>query len=104
MVDSTDGNIVTEGKGRTTTIAIAGGKLLPCIATRVKQRHTSGPHDVPLPVDRLAVEAGLLLWLLFASCMICTSGSFVLCFINDIPGTWYDGVCESYLHTRPHTR
>ena len=24
----------TEGKGRTTTIALADGKLLPCIATR----------------------------------------------------------------------
>ena len=25
----------TEGKGRTTTITLADGKLLPCIATRV---------------------------------------------------------------------
>ena len=47
VVGSTDGNTFrTEGKGRT---------------TRVQQRHTSGPHEVPLPVDRLAIEAGLLL-------------------------------------------
>ena len=64
MVGSTDGNTFrTQGKGRTTTITIADGKLLPCIATRLYQRHTSGPHDVPLPVDRLAVGAGLLLQL-----------------------------------------
>ena len=55
----------TEGKGKTTTITLADGKL-PCIATRGYQRHTSGPHDVPLLVDRLAVEAGLLLWFLAA--------------------------------------
>ena len=62
VVGSTDGNTFrTEGKERTTTITLADGKLLPCIATRVWQRHTSGPHDVPLPVDRLAVEASLLL-------------------------------------------
>ena len=60
---STDGKTFrTEGKWRRTTITLADGKLLPCIATRVSQRHTSGAHDVPLPVDRLAVEAGLLLW------------------------------------------
>ena len=28
-------NVRTEGKGRTTTITLADGKLLPCIATRV---------------------------------------------------------------------
>ena len=36
VVGSTDGNTFrTEGKGRTTTITLADGKLLPCIATRV---------------------------------------------------------------------
>ena len=65
VVGSTDGNTFrTEGKGRTTTITLTDGKLLPCISTRVSQRHTSGLHEVPLPVDRLAVEAGLLLWFL----------------------------------------
>ena len=64
VVGSTDGNTIrTEGKGRI-TITLAHGKLLPCIAKRVQQRHTSGPHDVPLLVDRLAVEAGLLQWFL----------------------------------------
>ena len=62
VVGSTDGNTFrTEGKGRTTTITFADGKLLPYIATQIYQRHTSGPHDVPLLVDRLAVDAGLLL-------------------------------------------
>ena len=65
VVGSNDGKMFrTEGKGRTTTITLAHGKLLPCIATRIYQRHTNGPHDVLLPVDRLAVEAGLLLWFL----------------------------------------
>ena len=65
MVGSTDGiTFRTEGKGRTTTITLADGKLFPRIATRVNQRHTSGPHDVPLPDDRVAVETGLLLWFL----------------------------------------
>ena len=65
VVGSTDGNTFrTEGKGRTMTITLADGKLLPCMPTRVYPRHTSGPHDVPLPVDRLAVGAGLLLWFL----------------------------------------
>ena len=36
VVGSTDENTFrTEGKGRTTTITLADGKLLPCIATRV---------------------------------------------------------------------
>ena len=36
VVGSTDGNSFrTEGKGITTTITLADGKLLPCIATRV---------------------------------------------------------------------
>ena len=36
LVGSTDGNTFrTEGKGRTTTITLADGKFLPCIATRV---------------------------------------------------------------------
>ena len=36
VVGSTDGNTFrTEGKGRTTTITLADGKFLPCIATRV---------------------------------------------------------------------
>ena len=35
VVGSTDGNTFrTEGKGRTKTITLADGKLLPCIATR----------------------------------------------------------------------
>ena len=36
VVGCTGGNTFrTEGKGRTTTITLADGKLLPCIATRV---------------------------------------------------------------------
>ena len=65
VVGSTDGNTFrTEGKGRTTTTTLADGKLHQRIATREQQKHTSGPHDVPLLVDRLTVEAGLLLWFL----------------------------------------
>ena len=89
----------TEGKGKTTTITLADGKL-PCIATRGYQRHTSGPHDVPLLVDRLAVEAGLLLWFLWKLVYCCGSSTAVVSAVTPVEDEETAGAARCILTVR----